>query len=169
MKRISLVALMCTLSACMQHEPLDTSPESVRFSSRIAQQNVCEYAIVEIRTLTQSDGTTVEAKGVPCTINGIGYSAGTVRPARVSLPNYLGKTEDASVTCRLNGADVNQQISAINATVEKINSTQSSGGGLAVALAFASVKGVIKSSRDATNDKFRYPGRIEVNLQPVKK
>jgi hypothetical protein len=73
------------------------------------------------------------------------------------------------VTCRLNGADVNQKMPAINATVEKINSTQSSGGGLAVALAFALVKGVIKTSRDASNDKFRYPGRIEVNLQPGKK
>ncbi|WP_065330710.1 MULTISPECIES: hypothetical protein [Tritonibacter] len=169
MKKISLVALMCTLSACMQYEPLDTPPESVRFSSRIAQQNVSEYAIVEIRTLTQSDGKTVEAKGVPCTINGIGYSAGIVSPARVSLPTYLGKTEDASVTCRLNGAGVSQKIPAINATVEKINSTQSSGGGLAGALAVALVKGAIKSSRDATSDKFRYPDRVEVNLQPGKK
>ncbi|MDF9302360.1 hypothetical protein P5P81_07370 [Tritonibacter mobilis] len=64
---------------------------------------------------------------------------------------------------------MNQKIPAINATVEKINNTQSSGGGLAGALAVALVKGVIKSSRDATNDKFRYPGRIEVNLQPGKK
>jgi hypothetical protein len=49
----------------MQHEPLDTPPESVRFSSRIAQQNVSEYAIVEIRKLTQSDEKTSKPRVCP--------------------------------------------------------------------------------------------------------
>lgn len=165
MKRFSILALLCGLSACVQYTPLDTPPEQVKFSSRVASQNIASHKSVEIRTKGLSAGKAAELSGVPCRVQGVGYSVDIVTPAKVSLPTYLGKTEDAKVTCRTNAASASASIPAINLTEQSIKSSSSSGGPLAAILVAAVAKGVIAASRDATKDKYGYPTRVVVDME----
>lgn len=154
-----------SLSACVQYTPLDTPPEPVTFTAAAARANVHKFSTVEIRTFVETGNIKAELSGATCAISGPAIKATVVSPARVSLPTYRGKTEDASVTCRTAEKTTAKRIPAINATLENLNS-QTMPGGLAGALIGAAFVGIAKSTRDPLKDEYRYPFRVEIDMTP---
>jgi hypothetical protein len=132
----------------MSYAPIETPPQKVAFSSQPARTNVDSFSTSAIRTIREEGKKSAEVKGAACKIRGTGYSARVITPALVELPTYLGKTDPVHISCNAGAMSVAETVEPNNETLARIQSAQSSGGGLAGALAVAITKGVLTSTRD---------------------
>ena len=95
-------------------------------------------------------------------MKGKGFKDELVTPEIVKIPIYKGASSPAEVSCRTDKDRASETVKPINATLARLNSTQSSGGGLVGALVTAAAKGVIAASRDPLKDEFNYPDMARV-------
>ncbi|UWQ48409.1 hypothetical protein K3722_10875 [Leisingera caerulea] len=169
MSRIILpIAFALTVSGCMTYAPIETPPQKVAFSSQTARTNVDSFSTSAVRTIREEGKKKVEVKGAACKIRGTGYSARVVTPALVELPTYRGKTNPVNISCAAGGMSATETVEPYNATLARIQSTQTSGGGLVGALAVAVAKGIAKSTRDPSKDEFAYRSEIALKLSESK-
>lgn len=150
--KILCVGLCAVLVAgCNSTTEITNKPVDVAFKSNAAAQGIVGYEPTPVRAYLKSDGKKAELTGVPCQIEGSGYSAKLLTPSLVNLPDYRDKSRPVSVSCTYDGKQATAQSLPYNATSENMMNN-SSGGGLLGAIIVAG----IDAARNKSNDDWSY-------------
>jgi len=153
MKKFAVAAAgLAALSACTPSAP--TNLVDVNITSRSAQ-NVVAYDTVEVRTRLRSSGggSSSEITGVPCSLQGSGFSASFQSPAAVNVPMYQQASRAIQVSCQYEAMTETQTLQPVNLTESRAVSNGQTGAGLIGALLVATV---VAARTDRTNDDYGY-------------
>ena len=150
---VCTVSLAMFLTACESTRTLTTPPVTAKFSSQAARADVEKFVILQSRTTALNDKKKrVEIDGVPCTVDGNGFSLDYKTPANLQLPVFGVKTSDLSMSCTYKGTKRFKSIKVRNLTAERI-SNAGAGGGLIGSLI---ASGIAASRGNKPGDDYTY-------------
>lgn len=141
---VCAVFLAGFLAACQTTRTLSTPPVTAQFSSETVRKDVEKYVILQSRTTALNDKKRrVETDGVPCAVEGNGFSLNYRTPANLKLPVFGVRTSDLSMSCTYEGAKKYKSIKVRNLTAERIANAGAGGGliGSLIASGFAASRG----------------------------
>ncbi|MCT4553379.1 MAG: hypothetical protein N4A53_01710 [Pelagimonas sp.] len=159
------LAAVSLSAGCMQLAEIETPPQSVTFTSKQAQDNAAGFSQMAVRSFVSTEKgrkDDQEMLGARCSVKGRGFKADVVTPALIKMPIYTGASSPADISCRTDKDRASTTVKPFNATLARINATQSSGGGLLGVVVTAAVKGMATAARDPLKDEFNYPGMARV-------
>jgi hypothetical protein len=174
-KKFAVMALALSVSGCLQYSKIETPPQKVKFTNATAQKNVHAFVKTAIRTNTFTKPNPkpntlpdAEVTGAVCTLTNKGFRAEVKTPAYLEIPHYKGRADPITVVCRTPEDKVTTVYPAVNLTLQNINSSTASTGGLLGVLIVEATKSVIAASRNPANDVFGYPGIISASFGRAK-
>lgn len=152
MRRLALIAIALTLTACETAEQITTPPVNVTFTGNPRITQIAGYSTVTVRSQeTNADGRMVEFRGAECEMQGSGFRASFTTPAVVNMPDAQSQTRPVTVTCRSGNRSVSTVAHPYNFDSER-NLAAGEGAGLLGILVISVVDGM----RDQTHDSFAY-------------
>ncbi|MEO1796465.1 MAG: hypothetical protein AAFR53_05565 [Pseudomonadota bacterium] len=108
------LALPCLLAGCVATAPITQPPVTMTFADPARQVSVTGLDTITVRNRLRTDDTTGELAGVPCRLNGPGYTARFVSPATLELPLFGNTAPQLALSCTFEGETKSTTLAARN-------------------------------------------------------